>query len=560
MKCADSSPSGAPPRPSEQLRHRLLSLHLTIVVALVVVLIGVGEIVWLRAETDYPTTLGDAGILVLLALMATLGGGVTWLLWTHAAARITRPLEALARAADDLSSGRAGDDIPVVGDDELAHLTRAFNTMRSAVSEARRASSVRADELAQACAALQAASLEREEAEETSRRLAAIVESSEDAIIGKTLDGIVTSWNVGAERLYGYTAAEMCGRSANVLLPSDRSDEEARILATIRNGSRLDHYETQRVRKDGVEVHVSLTASAIRDRTGRITGVSTVSRDVSERVHAEQAVRRLNAELEQRVRERTADLTQTNVELDRLRQQQLAVKDRLLSHVTHELRTPLNAIHGYLTLLVDTMTGDTATAEQHGYLENLQSNVLQLDSMISDLLDATRVENAKLVVEPQRIKLAEVIRETLDSVRPAAAAKHVRLAADLPRTLPSVHADARRARQILTNLLDNAIKFTPARGKVTVQAQRGNGAGFVRVTVTDTGCGVSAESRERIFERLQQGENAPAGTRKGLGLGLYICRALVARHGGRIWVESAPGRGSAFSFTLPTDVDGKARG
>ena len=238
-------------------------------------------------------------------------------------------------------------------------------------------------------------------------------------------------------------------------------------------------------------------------------------------------------------------------ELEQSRQEQLKLKDQFLSHVSHELRSPLTAIHGFVSILLDGMGGDL-TPKQREFLDITLRNANQLTTMIGDLLDATRAQASKLVIEPQCLSLLDLVPEMLQTLVLSADAKHIALSADMRGFLPPVHADPQRIRQILTNLIENAIKFTPEHGEIHVQVSPYEvNPAFLRIAVHDTGCGISSEATEMIFERLYQEANVPESRRKGLGLGLYICRELVAAHGGCIWVESQLGQGSVFFFTLP---------
>jgi signal transduction histidine kinase len=238
-------------------------------------------------------------------------------------------------------------------------------------------------------------------------------------------------------------------------------------------------------------------------------------------------------------------------QLEELRRHQLLIKDQFFSHVSHELRTPLTVIYQFVTILSDGLAGDLS-AEQRDYLEIVLRNVKQLQSMVGDLLESARAESGKLAVHRQVVSLRELGSETLLTLLPRATVKAVALTADIPSDLPFVYADPQRVKQILTNLVDNAIKFTPAGGKITVRAQSHiEDQSLVRVSVADTGCGISPEGTEKIFDRLYQEKNLLETNRKGLGLGLHICNELVSRHGGRVWVESQLGKGSTFHFTLP---------
>ena len=237
--------------------------------------------------------------------------------------------------------------------------------------------------------------------------------------------------------------------------------------------------------------------------------------------------------------------------LEEARQERARLQEKFLSHVSHELRTPLTAIYFFTTNVLDGLLGDL-TPEQREHLAFALDNVKQLKDMVSDLLDITRVETHKLTVEPQHASPAKLIAEALSTCRTNAAAKNISLRSDVAPGLPFVWADPARVRQILINLIDNGIKFTPEGGTITVESRPfAEDDGFLCLSVSDTGCGISPENREIIFDRLAQVKSSAEASRSGLGLGLFISRELVSRHGGRIWVESQLGHGSTFYFTLP---------
>lgn len=233
------------------------------------------------------------------------------------------------------------------------------------------------------------------------------------------------------------------------------------------------------------------------------------------------------------------------------RRKQLMMKDQLLSNVSHELRTPLTAVYQFVTILLDGIAGDL-NPEQKEYLGIALRNVKQLQAMVGDLLEAARADGGKLAVHPRGISLARLIYETVGSFLTNARARCIALSEDIPQDLPLLHADPQRLKQVLTNLIDNAIKFTPENGSIFVRARVcEDDESRVRVSVSDTGCGIDTGNAAKIFDRLYQEERALATNRKGLGLGLHITKELVLRHGGRIWVESELGKGSTFHFTLP---------
>jgi signal transduction histidine kinase len=238
-------------------------------------------------------------------------------------------------------------------------------------------------------------------------------------------------------------------------------------------------------------------------------------------------------------------------ESDLIRTNQMQFKDEFLSHVSHELRSPLTAIYQFVTILQDKLAGEL-NLEQHEYLEIILRNVKQLQSMIDDLLEVTRVQAGKLTIELQCTSVSDAIVYTVNTLQGSARGKGITLCSDEDGRSPTVSADPTRIRQILIVLVDNAIKFTPAGGVVKVQARVfEKDPGFLLVEVSDTGCGISPEMTKRIFENLYQISDPGQAGRKGLGLGLYISNELVTRQGGKIWVSSEPQKGSHFFFTVP---------
>jgi signal transduction histidine kinase/CheY-like chemotaxis protein len=241
---------------------------------------------------------------------------------------------------------------------------------------------------------------------------------------------------------------------------------------------------------------------------------------------------------------------------EQLRREQLQIKDQFLSHVSHELRTPLTAIHQFVSILLDGLAGQVP-AEQRGYLQIALRNVNELRGMIDSLLEATRSDTARLSLEARPVRLSELIRDVLASLDPTARQKGVTVSTDAENGLPLVLADPARLGQIISNLVGNAIKFTPQGGTAVVHARiASEDGGMLRVSVADSGPGVRPEERERIFDYLYQGQNTANLSRKGFGIGLHLCRDLVVRQGGRIWVDSEPGHGSVFSFTVPVATNG----
>jgi signal transduction histidine kinase len=277
---------------------------------------------------------------------------------------------------------------------------------------------------------------------------------------------------------------------------------------------------------DGSVRNVSAVERVVLDERGNVSRLIGVDMDVTERKQAEYA-------------------------LEQIRKDELRFKDEFLSHVSHELRSPLTAIKQFSSILLGGLAGDL-NKEQREYQEIVLKNIGQLQSMIDDLLEVTRLETGKLTIVLESVNLADAVTDTFNTLQETARARGVTLSFTMPPDLAQAYADQTRVRQILIILLDNAIKFTPEGGAVTVQARPQKGdPRFLLIEVSDTGCGISPESTERIFERLYQVSEPVLTSRKGLGLGLYICKELVSEQGGRIWAQRRERIGSTFSFTLP---------
>jgi PAS domain S-box-containing protein len=352
----------------------------------------------------------------------------------------------------------------------------------------------------------------------------AIVDSSEDAIVSKDLHSIVMSWNKGAERTFGYPAEEMIGRSIVQLLPPDRLDEEAHILARLHRGERVEHYETVRRRKDGRLIDVSLTISPIRDATGVIVGASKIARDITEQKEALRKLAEANEELKRADR----------------------IKAEFLATLSHELRTPLNAILGWVQILKN---GATAEDLAQG-VPIIERNVRVQGQLIEDLLDMSRIEAGKISLDIQPVDLAEIVDASIETVRPAAQGKEIRLTWAFSSTGGIVIGDRNRLQQILWNLLINAVKFTPKGGRVHVVIERSNS--HVDLSVTDSGQGIAPEFLGAVFDRFRQADSSTTRRHGGLGLGLSIVKHLTELHGGIVRAKSGGvGLGATFTISLP---------
>jgi PAS domain S-box-containing protein len=381
--------------------------------------------------------------------------------------------------------------------------------------------------LQQQARTLAAEMAERQAAQAAQQHLAAIVASSDDAILSKDLDGVITSWNTAAERMYGYRAEDIVGQSVTLLFPHDRQGEFAQIMERIRRGERVDHYDTLRVCQDGSLLPVSVTVSPIKDQRGTIIGASAIARDISAR----------NA-------------------LERQR-------EAFLGLVTHELKTPVTSLQANLQLAQRRLTRllsrvENLDEEQQRTLEDVltmlgrtQHPLRVQQRLIDDLLDVARLQDDKVDLHLTVCDLVGLVAETVQDHQAAHPARLITL--ELPEQDPIlVSADRDRLQQVLSNYVTNALKFSPDTAPVQIGITLE--AGAARVWVQDQGPGLSAEQHEHIWQQYYQVPNTPVqsnGWKVGLGLGLYICRQLIRRQQGAVGVESRPGHGATFWFSLP---------
>ena len=493
--------------------------------------------------------------------------------------------------------------------------------------------------------------------------LAAIVESSDDAIISTDLAGTIATWNKGAENIFGYSPAEAVGQSFTILIPPEHFDSEAEILREVLKGKRVEHYETIRQRKDKGLIDISLTISPLKDESGRIIGATKIARDISERVRRENQIRyqaRLLDAVEQAVvatdfngrivfmnsfaewlygwlesevvgrnlieliaitddhqdtkeifagirsgdswsgelqvrrkddSEFSAMVTHSPIhgeqgaligaiEVSRditeqkeaesaiaklLESEQQAraeaeeanrIKDEFLATISHELRNPLNVILGYSEVLVRSDEGGQSPLVQRA-AEVLRRNAIALAQLVSDLLDLSRLQLAKFSLNRQVVSLTKTINDAVETVRTEALAKGLRVNIEMSNELVFVDGDPLRMEQVVWNLLNNAVKFTPSGGTITVKL--GARDGYAHIVVADTGQGIEPEFLPHVFEIFRQADATISRRHGGMGIGLALVQQLIQLQGGSVSVSSAgAGYGTEFTIKLPLTREAKA--
>jgi PAS domain S-box-containing protein len=367
---------------------------------------------------------------------------------------------------------------------------------------------------------------ERNRAQEASLRLAAIVESSNDAIFGETLDGCITSWNAGAEGMFGYEAGEAIGKNERMLVPPEVTDQVSELLARVGRGERVVSHETLRMRQGGLRIFVSLSTSPIIDEHGHVIGASTIARDNSQHHHAERKLRlALDREREASQRLRALD----------------EMKNTFLNAVSHELRTPLASVLGS-ALTLERLGAELDEAERQSLVRAIAANARRLQDMLSDLLDLDRLTRGTIAPRLAATEIGSLVRGVVERSELFEGRQ-----VDVDAGAMVLPVDGPKVERIVDNLLANAVRYSPPGSPLWVGVTRVPDG--VVLTVDDVGPGVPEELRERIFDPFQQGPNRNPHS-PGVGIGLSLVASFAALHGGRAWVEPRPGGGSSFKVLL----------
>jgi len=346
-------------------------------------------------------------------------------------------------------------------------------------------------------------------AQEESAKLAAIIATSDDAIVSKTLDSVITSWNQSAERIFGFSAEEMIGESIYKLIPEDRTEEEPLILSRLKSGQRVEHFETKRLTKDGRQIDVSVSVSPIKDKEGNIIGLSKIARDITER------------------------------KLDETR------KSDFIGMVSHELKTPLTSLNALLQV-AEIKLKSSEDSFLPGAMQKANVQVKRMTTMINGFLNVSRLESAKILIEKQVFQLEGLVDDVIDEINLTSTSHHIHFN---PCPPVAVTADRDKISSVISNLIGNAIKYSPNGTAISVNCVIADGK--VVISVKDEGMGIKPEDLKKIFERYYRVQSEYSKHISGFGIGLYLSAEIVRRHDGEIWAESENGKGSTFYFNLP---------
>jgi PAS domain S-box-containing protein len=367
---------------------------------------------------------------------------------------------------------------------------------------------------------------ERKRGEQATRLLAAVVESSHDAIVSKDLDGIITSWNKGAERLFGYAAEEAVGQNITLIIPPDRRDEERAIVERLTRGERVDHFETVRIRKDGSLLDVALTISPMKDAAGRIVGASKLARDITERKRAEEALRQAQADLAYMSR--------------------VTTMGELTASLAHEIKQPISAaVTNAKTCLRWLGRDDPDLAEAREAASRLVKDVTRA----ADIIGKISLLFKKGALQRELVDVNELIGEMTVLLRSEANRYSISIRTELAEGLPKVMADRVQLQQVFMNLMLNgidAMKGTTGGSELAIKSEPDDGQ--LLISVSDTGVGLPPEQADKIFGAFFTTKD------NGTGMGLPISRSIIESHGGHLWFTGHSGRGATFQFTLPATV------
>ncbi len=346
---------------------------------------------------------------------------------------------------------------------------------------------------------------------------AAVIESSDDAIISKSIDGYITGWNAAAQRLYGYTAEEVIGKPVSILMPPERIDDFPMIMNQLKAGKKIDHYETRRKTKTGRIIDVSITVSPIKDAKGNLIGASKIARNIADRKQDERR------------------------------------RDEFVSTVSHELKTPIASQKIYGELLQQQIDKD-GLGQYQTLIKKMNQQTIKLEKLVNDLLELSQLHMGRIKLEPQEFELSQLVSDIIEPIQSTSTHKIV----NQTKKPTLITADRDRIGQVIANLVSNAVKYSPHPAKIIIATKAEPGQ--VVVSIQDFGIGIDPEYSQRIFERFFRINGEDETTYPGMGIGLNVSAKIISLHQGKIWVESQAGQGSTFYFSLPSSRKTRSEG
>ena len=504
--------------------------------------IGEIQLVTSRKNIKQELLLNVSGI-IALTILVILAISLTSIMITRR--YIARPLLKLQHSAGLIAQGDLEATIETGSGDEIGRLAEDLSVMRDSIKNLFGTLHARQEEL-----------------QDTRQYLTRLIESSSDAIISTDIQGKVVLFNKGAEAMLGYQREEIVGQRATVLYESEERAKEVMRLMDQHGGTTAG-FETVLKAKDNTPIPVLISAAVLYDAEGNEAGTVGFNKDLRQRKRVEEELRESHEKLEEyshtleeKVEQRTADLARAKTEAEEARvvaEEASRAKSAFLANMSHELRTPLNAIVGFSQVLLEKMFGEL-NDKQEDYVDDILTSGKHLLNLINSILDLSKVEAGKLELEVDVLDLRQLLEVSLVMVKEHALAHGITLSLEIDDDIDTVTADEQKAKQIVFNLLSNAVKFTPDKGKVGIKVRKTGEA--VQIAVWDTGVGIAAEDHQQIFDEFQQVGQKLTEKPEGTGLGLALTKSLVELHGGTIWVESRPGHGSTFFFTLPINGEG----
>lgn len=361
---------------------------------------------------------------------------------------------------------------------------------------------------------------DQKKAEELLHQTQLIVENSYDAILGTTLNGIITSWNGGATTMFGYSAQEVIGKSITILLPTTIKNKIPSLLSKIKLGWVIADYDSVRLRKNGSKIDVAISISPVKTKDGTIIGASIVERDITQRKQSEERIKELSD-----------------------------VRSKFIDIIAHQLRTPIGAVNWNLEALLN---GDFGKMEetQYKFLQVTHKASVEITHRIHDLLTAIDIEEERVTLEKGEVALDNIVKAIINEMTEKCSLKNIACQYTTPeKELPTIEGDSEKMRTAVSKLMDNACMYTKENGKITARLAVAGDA--IRFEVSDTGVGIPAPEQHRVFTRFFRASNASIMQPDAFGLGLFIAKSFISQHSGKIGFKSTEGKGSTFWFDIP---------